>query len=321
MATAVEIPSLDQVLATVEKHEVPFSRTLLEIAWEEVEKVKASLPASYDATAQFLALARPITEACLLQAGYFPPNNPVGRPPYPAAAIMLLHVLCTQEACKSYRFLPDFVNSHPSWVRALQLKKAPSDSMLSKFRTKMGEDFFLHFFKALRGVLVAFGLFTPKQKMIIDTVPVVASANLARANASAKLDDRKLKQLFETIDLSPASALFPPETPHGKSSPYPRLAKMKFLLLEKLGGFLSRNSALLYLQRHPEVSRLVGFPDGQVPTQPTFTYFEKHNPPLSTWVAPLVEQLVTFFDAQGDYDEEDPLPFFFRQPARREGPG
>ena len=193
--------------------------------------------------------------------------------------------------------------------------------MLSKFRTRMGEDFFLRFFKALRGVLVAFGLVIPKQKMIIDTAPVVASANLARANASAKLDEQKLKQLFETLDLSPATALLPPETPHGKSLPYPRRTKMKFLLLEKLGGFLSRHSALLYLQRHPDINRLVGFPDGQVPTQPTFTYFEKHSPPLSTWVAPLVDQLVTFFDAQGDYDEEDPLFFLFRQPAQREGPG
>jgi len=320
MATAVEIPPMAHVLATLEKNQVHLSPTLLEIMWEEVEKVKASLPASYDATARFLALARPIAEACLLHAGYFPPESPVGRPPFPAASIMLLHVLSTQEACKSYRFLPTYVNSHPTWLRALQLKKAPSDSMLSKFRTRMGEDFFLRFFKALRNLLVAFGLVTEKQAMIIDTAPVAASANLARANGSAKLDEQKLKQLFETLDLSPADPLFPPETGHGKSSPYPRAAKQRFLLLEKLGGFLSRHSALLYLQRHPAVNQLVGFPEGQVPTQPTFTYFEKHAPPLAEWVQPLVGQLVAFFDAQGDYDEEDLLPFFFRHPAGREGP-
>jgi len=26
---------------------------------------------------------------------------------------------------------------------------------------------------------------------------------------------------------------------------------------------------------------------------------------------------VAFFDAQGDYDEEDPLPFFFRHPQTK----
>src|SRR5271157_1395272 len=321
MATAVEVPTLNQVLNTLEKGKVRFSPTLLEVAWEEVEKVKATLPASYDATARFLARARPIAEACLLHAGYFPPENPEGRPPIPPAALMLLHVLGTQEACKSYRFLPTFVNNHPTWLRALQLKKAPSDSTLSKFRTKMGEDFFLRFFKALRNLLVAFGLVTEKQAMIIDTTPVAASANLARANGSAKLDEDKLKLFFETFDLSPADPLFPPETPQSKASPFPRAAKQRFLLLEKLGGFLSRNAALLYLQRHPEVNQLVGFPEGQVPTQPTFTYFEKHNPPLAEWVQPLVDQLVSFFDAQGDYDEDDPLPFFFRHTERRESPG
>lgn len=46
-------------------------------------------------------------------------------------------------------------------------------------------------------------------------------------------------------------------------------------MFEKLGGFISTAQALKFLEKNPNVAKILGFTNGQVPTQPTFNYFKK----------------------------------------------
>jgi hypothetical protein len=92
---------------------------------------------------------------------------------------------------------------------------------------------------------------------------------------------------------------------------------IRFLAFEKLGGFLSRSQALTHLAKHPEVATILGFPGGGIPTQATINAFEKRAPPLPWLMRVMVDPITDFFDERPDYDEDDPLSFFFwTLPAR-----
>ncbi len=299
---------------------ISFPREVLEA---EIERVRKDLPRSFDATARILALARPVVEVALLESGYGEeperPRGARGKTPIPATAIVLVHFLAQLKTVGSYRQVPRVLANHPAWLKALGLRKAPDHTTLSKFRTRTGPEFFRRLFRVLVAMLAEFNLVTPGEDAIVDSAPVKACMNFARANKVAELDPARVRAFFGAVDFAPAVALVP-VAGRGRPPAYTPLAMVRFLVLEKLAGFMSRSLSLRYLAKHPAIAAAVGFPKGKIPTGAAVLAFERKVPPASVLVRPLVSAITDFFDAREDYDDADPLSFFFWVPEGRQTP-
>jgi hypothetical protein len=205
------------------------------------------------------------------------------------------------------------LNAHPLWLKALGLKKAPNHSTMSKFRTRMGLEFFDAYFHELTNVLFTFGLISCEDKAIIDSAPIEACQNFARSNSGITINELRLQSFFDTVDFTPAVNLIAPQGARGRKPAYSNEVLLKFLVFEKLCGFLSRSQALKHVKEHPSAAKIVGFNGKGVPSEATITTFLKRIPPLSWLMRVMVEPMTEFFDERSDYDDnDDPLHFFFR---------
>jgi len=279
---------------------------------EEVDKIRKRIPKSYDMVASILAMARPIVEVVLLEIGCFDNIAPVtgrGRRAIPTATMMLVVILSKIRSLGSYRETERALNNHPAWLKALGLKRAPHHSTMGKFCNRKGPEFFRRFFYKMTGLLMAFGLISERDAAIIDSAPVEANMNFARANTEPSLNVERLRSFFNSIDFSRVR-LGAFDRPSRKKK-YDNLSLFRFLVFEHACGFLSRSQALRYLEKHPEVASILGFPGGMIPCQATISNFERSVPRLGFLMRPLVDDIVDFFDSQDDYDENEPLAFFF----------
>ena len=118
----------DSLLQKVEAKEIklPFP---LEYTIEKIEKIKKKIPKSYDNIARILALSRPVVELVLFTMEYNESErapNSKGRPRIPTKTFILIHLLSQTMISDSYRQTERILNAHPNWLKALNLKKAPS---------------------------------------------------------------------------------------------------------------------------------------------------------------------------------------------------
>ncbi len=282
---------------------------------DEIERVWKAFPASYDAVATILALARPIVEVVFIECGYFEPEArrfPHGQAPLSLVSLMLIHLLVKVGTIRYYRQACRELATHPCWVKALRLKKAPDHSTLRQFRNNMGPDFFKTFFHKLAALLVAFGLVDGDTAAIIDSAPVEARMNFARANALPKLDLAKLREFFTTVDFGPALEAFlaarPPRN-RGRKPKFEPLPMIRYLVFEQLAGFLCRTQGPKYLKKHPAVATLLGFADGEVPTDQNVAAFEKRSPPLADLLHPIADHVHAFLGGEATTNP-DPADFF-----------
>jgi len=267
---------------------------------EEINRVQRTLPATYDAVATILALARPIIEVTFIECGILEPEArpfPYGAVPLSPVSLMLIHLLAKVGTIKHYRQVCRELAAHPCWLKALHLKKAPNHSMLYKFRKKMGTAFFKAFFHKLTALLVAFGLVQGDNAAIIDSAPVEARMNFARANALPKLDLARLQDFFAAVDFAPALAAWEAAHPskRGRKPKFAPLAMIKYLTFEQLAGFLSRSKGPKYLKKHPDVAALLGFPAGKKLTDQNISAFVRRGPPLAELLAPIAGAVAGFF--------------------------
>lgn len=292
---------------------------------EEIDKIKKHLPKTWDMMACILALARPIVEVVLLECGIFEAEKSEhvrGKRPIPAWTLMLILIASTLARIGSFREARKEFDRHPEWLKAIGLKKAPSHAKLSTFCKEKGPSFFKEFFYKLTGLLLEFGLIDDDQAAIIDSAPVEACMNFARANATPKLDTERVRAFFETIDFTIAVAMVRGNdqgTGSGKGKIFTDEMLVKFLSFQQTCGFLSRNQAIKYLKNHVDIGPLLGLPEGKVLSNTTLSNFEKRAPPLSMLMKPLVEQITTFFDEHPEYDENEPLALFFWSPESWQG--
>lgn len=283
---------------------------------EEIDKIKKHLPRSCDMMTRILVLARPIVEVVLLECGVFDvkkPANVVGKRPIPATTLMLIMIISTLDGIGSYRQAERSFNAHPAWLKALGLEKAPSYAKLSTFCKEKGPAFFKQFFYKLTGLLLDFGLIDNKQAAIIDSAPVEACMNFARANVDQRIDKDRLQAFFETIDFKPAIemlGMYSRHPAHGKKI-FTDEMLVKFLCFQHVCGFLSRSQAIACLKYHPDLGPILGFPSGKIVSDYQLKSFEKWAPPISVLMTPLVDQMTDFFDEHVDYDENEPLVLFF----------
>lgn len=305
---------LDSLLQQVEKGErkLPFP---LEYTLEKIEKIKKKLPKSYDKIARILALSRPVVKLVLYEMKYQedpkPPHSK-GRPRISTTTLILIHLLSQSFISDGYRQTERLLNNHPAWLKALKISKAPSHTTMSKFRTKMGSEFFDVYFHELTRLLRGFGLIKEDESVSIDSAPIKASQNFARSNAGIKIDEKKLQQFFAVVDFTPAVKLIAPPCNRGRKRKYTNEIMLKYIAFEKLCGFLSRNQAVSYLKKHPGVATIIGFPANDIPSASLIKTYLQRIPPIPWLMRVLVEPITEFFDAQEEYDDSDPLSFFFR---------
>jgi len=278
---------------------------------EEINRVRRTLPATYDAVATILALARPIVEVTFIECGVLEPEArpfPYGGVPLSPISLMLIHLLAKVGTIKHYRQVCRELDAHSSWLKALRLAKAPHHSMLYKFRKKMGPAFFKLFFHKLTALLVAFGLVKGDDAAIIDSAPVEARMNFARANVLPRLDLARLQEFFATVDFTPAMAVWEAAHPskRGRKPKFAALAMIKYLAFEQLAGFLSRSKGPKYVKKHPDVAALLGFPAGKKLTDQNISAFVRRGPPLADLLAPIAGAVAKFFGEvppQGNEEE------------------
>ena len=176
----------------------------------------------------------------------------------------------------------------------------------------MGVEFFDTYFHQLTELLFGFGLIKEGGEVIIDSAPVEASQNFARSNSGIKINEERLKNFFDTVDFTPAVKLIAPPSNHGRKRTYCDELILKFIAFEKLCGFLSRSQALTHLKKHPGAANIVGFNNGVIPSIATINNYFKRMPPIPWLMREMVGPITEFFESQADYDDHDPLSFFFR---------
>ena len=288
----------------------------LEHTLQQIEKIKKKSPKSYDTIARLLALSRPVVELVLFEAGYEesdPVPNSKGRPSLSTATLVLVHLFAKTMISDSYRQFERVLNAHPSWLKALGLQKSPSHTTLSKFRTRMGVEFFDTWFHELTELLFALGLVKKDDDVIIDSAPIEACQNFARSNSGIKIHEERLKQFFDAVNFTPAVKLLAPSSAQGRKPAFSNELLLKFIAFEKLCGFLSCSQALKHLKAHPAVAKILGFDGVNVPSSATITNFLRRIPPIPWLMRVMVDPITEFFEGHPQYeDNDDPLLFFFR---------
>lgn len=316
------ILTVEQVQQALVQHQ-QLVRYPLDLLVAEVNKVQRQFPEGSDPVARLMAVARPVVEVAMMEAGYFEDARPTGkrgRPRLARAALMTILLFAQLKQFKHDRQVARELERHPAWVKALGLKKAPDHDTLGKFRNSLSPAFFETFFHKMTAFLFAFGILDGDSAMVVDSAPVEADQNFARSNAVPKIDEGRLRAFFDALDLAPALRLMVPPAGHGRPAKFPREALLRFLMFEKICGFLSRSQALKYLAKHPSAAEVLGFDPKDPPTSANVVSFLDRTPPVNFLMRPLVGQITDFFDAQPTYDEEDPLSFFFWDLADREAP-
>jgi hypothetical protein len=304
----------EQLAAKVEEGELELSFPL-EYTIKEIQKIKKRLPKSYDKVAQLLAMSRPVVELVFHRMNYQEPSRPAhsrGRPRMSEKSLLLIHFLAQTFIADGYRQTERELNSHPNWLKALNLEKSPDHTTLSKFRTRKGPEFFDEFFHELTALLFEFDLIKEGDDAIVDSAPVEASQNFARSNANIKIKKERVKRFFDAVDFSPAVQLIAPACNRGRKRKYANETILKFVAFEKLCGFLSRSQALKHLKKHPETAEIIGFAQNDVPSSSLISTYLNRIPPIPWLMRVMVDPITDFFAAQPEYDDRDPLSFFFR---------
>ena len=286
----------------------------LDIILEEIEKIRDNLPSYFDNLARILALSKPLVEVAMLESGWLPLKSNIGsrgRPALSEVSLMQIQLIAHMKEIGSYRHVERILNSNRGWLNALGLTHAPSHTTLSKFRSNMGEEFFGTFFHKIVAMLYAFNLINDDQVVVIDSAPIEANQNFARSNAGQKLNEKRLEDFFNSIDLSPAIKCIKPHSGKGRKPKFSNKQLFKFLIFDKICGFLSRSAALRHLKKHAAVAMILGFSPNNVPLASHINSFLKHIPPFRWLMRPLVDSITDYFDEQIEFHEDDPLNFFF----------
>lgn len=293
------------------KTELP---THLQLLYDEIARIRESLPKSYDKVAQILAFARPLIEIVLANCGVADPPRSKGMKgpiPTPKVTFMLMQILSEVGWIGGSRQVEREINAHPTWLKALELKKSPHHSVLGKFRIAMGEEFFHRFFIELTRIMLQLGYIDQGEGAagIIDSAPRDANMNFARANVNVTLDEALIENFFQTIDVCRFTTSIPTST-RGKKPTFTYEILSRFLLFEQLGGFLSRSKALRHLKEYSHLATLIGIPSGAELSDATVSNFEKRCGGKNVVFKALIDQISDFFGIHPLSDDGKVVPFF-----------
>jgi len=168
-------------------------------------------------------------------------------------------------------------NSHVAG--ALGFDKVPSHQTFSHFkRERLTIEFLEKIFNTLRDYLVDLGLID-FSSVTIDSAPIIAFANLAKANRDVKLDDWMARALFEDETYQFLAGQLIGCLGYKRSFPehvQKRLTCLNMLVIYELGGFLSQAKVSKYLKKNLHLLLLqVASLGPQLPSEASFSNFKK----------------------------------------------
>ena len=162
---------------------------------------------------------------------------------------------------------------------ALGFNKVPSHQTFSHFkRERLTVEFLEEIFNTLRDYLVKLGIID-FSSVTIDSAPIIAFANLAKANREVKLGDSMARALFEDETYQFFARQLIGCLGYKRSFPehvQKRLTCLNMIVLYELGGFLSYAKVFKYLKKnqHLLLLQVVSF-GPQLPSEASFSNFKK----------------------------------------------
>jgi len=253
----------------------------LQLEWEKIFIVRDEYGARVE-TKTFFSIPFDVILAPFvkeLKALYEWKPGTIGMQPYPPVAVFKAVLYAKLNKNMSDRELERHLLRNPQLAGALGFDKIPSHQTFSYFkRERLTIEILEEIFNALRDHLVDLGIID-FSSVTIDSAPIIAFANLAKANREVKLDDSMAYMLFmdETYRLLAQQLIgclgykrsFPK---HVKK----RLACLNTLILYELGGFLSYAKVSKYLEKKQRLNlQQAVSSDTQLPSEPTFSNFKK----------------------------------------------
>jgi hypothetical protein len=273
-----------------------FDTVILAYAVNEAKRIREKIPADFSPIARFFVIMRPFMHVFLLAKwdwgnGKYRKGKP-GKPPYPKEALLLIHLISHLGTIRSYRQVCEEIANHADWIRALKLKRIPDHTTLSKFRKEAGPTFFDDFFAFSIVVLKQVGGLDADNGLIVDSAPVDACVNFARANKRIKIDEALVIDFLVKLEISKADVLYPRKRKGCTKSS----SIVGLLIIFYLCRFLSRSQMLREVALHPALMHALGLDDG-MPTQPTINYFVKQNgEDEKALLKPFIDAMVRYFE-------------------------
>ena len=291
-----------------------FDPVMLAFALYDAKRIREKIPRNYSSIARFFVIMRSFIRVFLLarwdwSKERYKKGMP-GKAPIPREAMLLIHLISHLGTIRSYRQMCEEIANHEDWMRALKLKRAPDHTTLSKFRKTAGPELFDEFFAFSIAVLKQIGGLGADTGVIVDSAPIEACVNFARANKRIKIDEARVIDLLSKIEISRADSLYPRKKEGATKSS----SIISLLIIFYLCRFLSRSQMLREVAKYPALLHALKLDDG-VPSQPTINYFVKQNGGDEKAL------LKPFITAIARYFEENPamanelnanVDFFFR---------
>ena len=203
-----------------------------------------------------------------------------GPGPYPPVAMFKAIVFAKLNKNMSDRGLERYLIRHPDVGVALGFDKIPSHQTFSYFkRERISTGLLDEIFNAMRDHLVAAG-WVDFSSATIDSAPVKANVNLAKANKELKLNDGLAGALLDDPEYKSLATAVVQILPYKRSSPallQRRVACLNLVVLYELGGFLSHTKVKRYLEKEERASLLASAcPGGSIPSAVMMSTFKKH---------------------------------------------
>lgn len=203
-----------------------------------------------------------------------------GPGPYPPIAMFKAVLFGKLNNNMSDRHLERHLLRHPEIAHALGFEGVPSHLTFSYFkRERLTVDLLEVAFNALREHLVRLGA-VDFESVTIDSAPVRASVNLARANQEVKLNEPLTCELFRDTSYMALAEQLVATLNYKKATPahiQTRLCSLNLVVLSELGGFLSQNKVGKYLTKKKHATVLAALAGGstRLPSEPTVSNFKK----------------------------------------------
>lgn len=202
-----------------------------------------------------------------------------GMQPYSPVAVFKAILYAKLNKNMSDRELERHLLRTPHVAWALGFDKVPSHQTFSHFkRERLTIELLEEVFNALRDYLVNLGVID-LSSVTIDSAPIIAFANLAKANREVKLDDLLACALFEDATYNSLARKLIGHLNYKKSFPEhvkKRLACLNMLVLYELGGFLSYAKVFKYLKKKDHLILHQAVSSGtHLPSAVTFSNFKK----------------------------------------------
>lgn len=202
-----------------------------------------------------------------------------GMPPFPAVAMFKAVIYAKLNKDMPDRELERELLRNPNLATGLGFDEIPNHRTISYFKkNRLTVELLAEFFNTLRDHLVNAG-WIDYSSVTIDSAPVNAFVNLAKANKEIKLNDALACTLFEdhtyqSLASNVISAMGFKR--NGAVITKGRISCLNLVVLYELGGFLSQAKVAKYLEKEAHAALFKAVTSGiKIPSEVTTSNFKK----------------------------------------------